>query len=442
MTEPDRISKRQSSGKFFYVRRVPKGLSDLDPRGVIRQSLKTTDATEAAIKARQLDDALEALWAGLLAGKNATTSWQRYESAVKLASLRGFSYRSAADLAAGDLDDLMPRIADARQAMNQPKVVEAVLGGAPPAEIKLSGLYAAYFEQNKVALMGKSPGQMKRHKGQRDTSVQVAIDILGDLPLAQVTKSDTHRYRQHWVDRVANGEVTSASANRTMSDIKGMMTVVDTGFKTAYGEPWENLRIKDKKQKSKARKRPPYPDEFIRDRLLKPGALDGMNLEARCLTYLMVETGVRPSEGCNLRPEDIRLNAKIPHIVVAERDDREQKSAQSVRTIPLVGVALWALQQCPNGFARYHDKGDGLSSVINKFLRENDLKPSAKHVLYSIRHSFQDRLIAAGAQDRMQVDLMGHELGRPDYGAGNSLEQKWELLQRMAFAWAPTGAAE
>lgn len=436
MADPDRISRRASSGKFFYVRRVPKELSDLDDRGVIRKSLKTADPTEAAIKARQIDDALETLWAALLTGRDAKHSWQRYESAVKLASLRGYSYRSIAELAAGPLTDLMPRVDDLADEVKQKPVVEALLGGAPELEVKLSTLYDAYFEHNKVALKGKSPGQIKRHEGQRRTSAQVAIDIIGDKALHTITKADALRYRQHWVDRTAAGEVTSASANRTMSDIKGMLTVVDLALSTTYGEPWENLRIKDKKQKSKGRKRPPYPSDFIQNKLLAPGALDGLNKEARMIVYMIVETGMRPSEACNLRPEDIRLDAKIPHIAVEERDDREQKSAQSVRRIPLVGCALWAAKQCPEGFARYHDKGDSLSSAVNKFLGENGLKPTSKHVLYSLRHSFQDRLLAAGAQDRMQVDLMGHELGRPEYGAGATLQQKLDLLKSMAFPWA------
>ena len=429
-----RISIRRSSGRYFYVRRVPQQLAPLDPRGVIRASLKTTDAFEAATKARNLDDALEEYWAALLKGANAFQSLHKYEAAVALAGLRGFTFRSSQSLAEGELSDLVPRLHDIADSTENATLVSAVMGGVSEIELKLSGLYDAYFTNNKVQLMGKSPGQMKRHERQRRASVQVAIEIIGDMNLADIKRADTLRYRQHWIDRVAMSEVTSASANRTMSDVKGMLTVVDDAYSTQYGLAWSGLRIQDKKAKARSRKRPPFSNQFITERLLFKGALDGMNDEAKCVTLLIVETGLRPSEAVNLRKQDIVLNAEIPYISVAERDDREQKTAQSVRTIPLVGVALWAARKFPEGFDRYRDKSDSFSAAANKYLEENGLKETDKHVVYSLRHSFQDRLIASGAQDRMQVDLMGHELGRAEYGSGATLAAKKQLLESIAFA--------
>jgi hypothetical protein len=84
---------------------------------------------------------------------------------------------------------------------------------------------------------------------------------------------------------------------------------------------------------------------------------------------------------------------------------------------------------------RYHDKGDSLSATINKYLRKNGLRPTPRHSVYSLRHNFQDRLLAAQLLDRVQADLMGHEFGRQKYGEGASLEQKIEALNRIKFRW-------
>ena len=204
------------------------------------------------------------------------------------------------------------------------------MGGLSEIEIKLSGLYDAYFANNKVQLMGKSAGQMKRHEGQRRASVQVAIDVIGDMNLADIKRADTLRYRQHWIDRVAKAEVTSTSANRTMRDLKGMLTVVDDAYSTQYGFAWSGLWIQDKKSKAKSRKRPPFSHSFITERLLARGALDGMNDEAKCVTLLIVETGLRLSEAVNLRQQDIVLDAEIPHVVVAERDEGHGTAYKSI----------------------------------------------------------------------------------------------------------------
>jgi hypothetical protein len=37
----------------------------------------------------------------------------------------------------------------------------------------------------------------------------------------------------------------------------------------------------------------------------------------------------------------------------------------------------------------------GLSALVNKFLGDNGLRPSKDHSVYSLRHSFKDRLVAA-----------------------------------------------
>lgn len=53
---------------------------------------------------------------------------------------------------------------------------------------------------------------------------------------------------------------------------------------------------------------------------------------------------MRLGEVCNLRLIDIKLDDEVPHVEVAERTDRRQKTDYSVRRIPLVGVALWAMK--------------------------------------------------------------------------------------------------
>jgi integrase len=68
---------------------------------------------------------------------------------------------------------------------------------------------------------------------------------------------------------------------------------------------------------------------------------------------------------------------------------------------------------------------------LSKYLKENDLIPSDKHTAYSLRHSFQNRLLAVNAPDRVQADLMGHKFNRPSYGDGSSLKQKLEWLNKI-----------
>ncbi|WP_247776897.1 hypothetical protein [Bradyrhizobium sp. CW1] len=61
-----------------------------------------------------------------------------------------------------------------------------------------------------------------------------------------------------------------------------------------------------------------------------------------------------------------------------------------------------------------------LEDTLNKFLSENNLRPTKSHSVYSLRHSFKDRLIAAEAPDSLIDSLMGHRTGKPKYGKGSA----------------------
>ena len=56
-----------------------------------------------------------------------------------------------------------------------------------------------------------------------------------------------------------------------------------------------------------------------------------------------------------------------------------------------------------------------------------------QHRLYGLRHAFEDRLLAAGVDERIRRDLMGHALERERYGEGAKLEQMLSLLEPIAL---------
>lgn len=158
-----------------------------------------------------------------------------------------------------------------------------------------------------------------------------------------------------------------------------------------------------------------------------------MGSDGRNLLMIVAETGARPSEIIGLLPEDIILNDAIPHFCIRNRKDKMLKTPHSERTIPLVGYALEAFRNYPNGFLKYRNKPDNLTNAISKFLRDHSLTPSKQHTVYSLRHSFQDRILSVNAPDRVQAELMGHKFNRPKYGNGASLEQKRDWMNKICL---------
>lgn len=165
--------------------------------------------------------------------------------------------------------------------------------------------------------------------------------------------------------------------------------------------------------------------------MLAPGALSGLNTEARCILLGMVNTGYRPSESVGLLREHIRLDTDIPHISI-EPTGRTLKNQASRRIIPLTGVSLEAFKECPDGFPRYRD-GDSYSEIINRYLEVKKLRESPDHTMYSLRHSLEDRLLATETDERIRRDILGHSLGRQRYGKGGSLRHVHRLIQAVAI---------
>lgn len=133
----------------------------------------------------------------------------------------------------------------------------------------------------------------------------------------------------------------------------------------------------------------------------------------------MADTGARESELICLTEEDIVLEEPIPYIWIRARENKALKTPTSERKIPLVGAALHAFQQLPSGFNHYRT-ADTTSTTINKYLRENDLKPTPNHSLYSLRHT-------ASATQALQ------KKSGPKYGRGHMLEKKHKWLRKIAF---------
>jgi hypothetical protein len=66
----------------------------------------------------------------------------------------------------------------------------------------------------------------------------------------------------------------------------------------------------------------------------------------------------------------------------------------------------------PKGFPRYRDKSSSLSATVNKFLHVNGLRPTKDHSVYSMYHSFKDRLVAAEVPDSL-IDSLTTPNKRP-----------------------------
>lgn len=280
----------------------------------------------------------------------------------------------------------------------------------------------------KASLKDLSPDQIRKWRNPKLRAIENLKTVVGNKPLVKITRADALDFQAWWQDRVTTEDIAIETANKDIGHLNKMFGRVERSHRLGLGAVFSQLRIEGGRQGQRLA----FDPKFVQDRLLKTGALDALNPEARRVLYLMAETGLRLSKAVNLTAETIDLTAEVPHVRVRP-DGRRMKTEQSERDMPLVGVALLAMQAQPDGFPRYRDKAAGLSATVNKFLAEQKLLPKAGQTLYSLRHTFEDRLTAVEAPDKIAAAMMGHKYHRPRYGVGPSLAQKREWLERIAF---------
>lgn len=430
--KPERLTKR--GGVWHFVRRVPPEYVPFDPRGIVKLSTKIKirddrGGLKAARVAARLEIDLEAFWRARADGavEQATID---FDEARRRAWALGLDYRPAESIAQETADEILRRV-EALQGdrSKDGATVAAVLGLVPAPEITIATLFAQVRAAKKTTLAKFSPNQIKKWENGKRRAAELFLEVLGaDKAVTSLTRADALKFAEHWEDRVADGEITAHTANKNITHVSGMVAAISRRYRLRLEPMFAGTRLEGDKTQS----RPPYSPGFIVNNILAPGALADMNPQARAAIHVLINTGARPSEIVNLRRDRIALDADIPHIQVRD-DERVLKSDYSFRDIPLVGIALEALRSFPDGFARYFDKGDSFSGAVNKYLDEHALKETPRHVLYSLRHGFKDRLREAETPVELTDELMGHNPKKPKYGDGHGLRLKLKYIRKVAL---------
>lgn len=418
----------ERNGNFYFNRRVPEIYRSQDNRNVIRYALRTRDRRIALRLAIAKNEQLEAYWS-TLAETGQQHSPEQYAALVERSALLGFPYLSSQQIGLLPLQQIITRLLHVEKENFSEAHTEAVLGKLTAPVIKLDKALDRFFEIAKDKTLNKSPNQIRKWENPRKKAMSNFIKCIGNKAFNELTRDDAIKFRDWWIARVKNENLVSASANKDILHVKIIVSAIAEELKIDLDTAhiFKNLLLKDDDSETRL----PFEKSFILSTLLNPDKLGGLNEQAKWILHAFAETGAGLNELTGLLAEDIVLDADIPHIHIRPRRGRSLKTKYRKRIIPLVGFALDAFKACPNGFTDYHDRPDSLSGLISKYLREHELMPSPQHTIYSLRHGFQDRLLAANTPDRIQADLMGHKFGRPRYGEGATLQHKLEWMKKV-----------
>ena len=428
-------------GRIHYVRRVPARFSNLDRRDFVTVSCETDDVGRAIVARDKINALTEAYWRALARGEDPDAR-DRYRAAIAIARLHGFSYEPIDTLRDATVESLLDRIAaletmlnlspdaeNGRSTAREKQEVNAILGGEKEPGLRLSSLLETFEAMTRDERREKSEGQLHKWRLPRLRAIRHLRSVVGDKAVVDFDRGDAVAFRSWWSDRVIEEDMSAETPNKDLAVLSKMFSTVSDRLDLDLAPRFRGLRFDNVSESP-----PPFSPAFIRERLIAPGALAGLNDDARGVVLVMVETGARPTEIVNLRREDIRLDDTIPHISIEPYKGYSLKTRYSRREIPLVGVALEGAGLLAESRGRYRDKSGSLSATVNKYFSTNDLRESERHTLYSLRHSFKDRLTDASTPDIVDAALMGHKFARPAYGKGPTLALKLETIRKIAVS--------
>ena len=435
---------------WWYNRRVPERFARLDTRRRIKESLGTTSLEQARHKRDLLAEADDHYWASLLIAEEAGPASnreageavrRRYRMATVKALASGFTYQPIDHLAtAAPIEEALARLLAVHHSAGPQEIprvrdAEALLGGAPKPTVSVSEAFEIYVSEIAYnAQLYKSPNQQAAWEKTKRTSIQYFIDFAGDIALEEITRELALDYQKHWAGQVKPKDpkaeaIAPNTANRHIGNIRSLYADY---FKHVGEEeranPFRNMHFKAKTRTEV----PPFSGEWVREKILAPGATRKWRPELQLITLMLIETGCRPSEIINLRVEDFHIDEPVPYISIRARNDREVKTDTSERDIPLVGISLEAARRAaPRAFAHYYDKGELFSANMMKNFRNRGLLETPEHKIYSLRHAFEKRMQEANVDYGLRCLLMGHKTTRPVYGDGGSLEYRRDELLKI-----------
>lgn len=415
------IHKR--GNKYVYRRRVPSDFAHIDQRKEVKISLKTSEYQEALVRSAIYNEQLETFWSTALKSGGKDGIQSQYKNAVQIARLHGFTYKQVDQIANESIEEIVKRLS---VDLNSNETVEAVLGGAGDNTLKLSDCTELYWGLIHDRLFNKSEHQIRKWKNPRAAAMSNFIEVIGDKLIHEVTRSDVLAFRQWWNERLREG-MSPISANKQFRFIRDMLQSVSLNNEIDIDCDALFVKVNFRNNNNS---RPPFEASFVQNRLLK--GLGTLNERDRHVIMAIADTGARISEIFGLLPDDIKLNDDIPHIFIRPRKGYSLKTKSSERKIPLVGSALIAFKKFPDGF-NHKGNPDTFSNTVNKFMKENGLRPTKQHSIYSLRHTFKDRLRDAEAPEEVIDELMGHKKGGPKYGRGHKLETKYKWLNLISY---------
>jgi integrase len=441
------LGKVSGSNNWYYIRRIPNDVlqhypNKKDKRLVI--STRTPDKKAATAAAMRINSQHELEWERMR-GNVAEVNQHSLQAASELLKSFGLEASSKQFNKELELDSFYDSLEDSLSESAKARIFEARLIDKYEAnqifksQLGDSQKIAFDIVQGKFKwtaslicdeyLRLKNWNESKKHINVYKPAFKELIEFLGDRAPNEYSRKDVHELMNYMLEL---GHRTATVRKRLGCIRAAFNKIVEIHeLKEESAHPFNKFSIPDLRLDAKE-KSDFTPEEL---NLLRKKVAQSTD-EISGLIAVMMETGLRVSEACSLKAEDLReLNGEFPFLTLHRNPLRRLKTKSSQRLIPLIGSAL-AFSKGVSGewiFPRYVDtatgkvKNDTASSAVNKRLRSwlGDGSPTA----HSFRHTMNTRLRDALCPKDIRDETLGWSKTVSDtYGSPTDIRIKTEYF--------------
>ncbi len=320
---------------------------------------------------------------------------------------------------------------------------------SPPVAVKrykdASGLIKDFIAFKKRSRVGSI------YLRQLRTRLTPLAAFIGDRNIRYLKPTDAIEYQEELLEREWKPKTVKeylAVASQFLGWCKRM--------KYASDNPFENIRLIEPDSRADHEQRGTWSKSQLSALFSHRSFSARGSSEDLWIPLLLLYSGLRPSEACQLRVSDIQFSEQYDLWFVNVTDEGPQqrlKTPSAKRKVPLhpelcaLGFLDYVKQQrqmkrtqlfrcTPTG--KGNDWSRNFTTRFNRFLTKRmGWSEKGRATAYSFRHTFADELKQTGVDERIAAEIMGHSTAGitfTRYGKPSSLGKKLEQISRISFS--------
>lgn len=411
----------ERADRFYFRRRVPEelrqhigklewkvalGPTSIDQLEIIKRVRSLTRETDAAIRQAQrgadglaeielADQAYDWAARNELLGNGreaepdgALSEYDRWLDRLLIETMSRAGKQTEDEL---DVDDFHP--------LDWAKIQTTKRRGRLPISVTVRVAAQSYAKRYKSGELAKA----------EDVAVDQFVSFAGDRTLETIRRADVADWINHLLTERQNKPST---VRRRVNSLRAIVNRAIEDYDLDIKNPFNRPRLEARAAGSQEDRLPFHASHL--DAISQYIGASGAGPETRLLLTLLKATGCRPMEIAGLDWADVHLDHDVPHVMIRPNAHRGLKTLNAERDVPLVGDAHSKLAAYskpgatgPMFSGRARDTG-ALSQRLNKAIRAAGVPRSARLVVYSFRHGFEQALRDSGAAPDLQRYLLGH----------------------------------